>query len=319
MRSSLGHDSLRVVICSGLANAIEKWWIRYIIGPLVVTAPPSLVFGFYEYENVHKSLPHIFVSYLESHQLLIMGIAILYLYLFTIGYGVIQGCSKTKEDIDTKGLLSLFEVLEKVVGAKADRFDSVLNKIESGNLQSDPKEIFLEITQPTQQIALLAEGLHGFFDSIDKSGISFKVTIASIENEKPIGWLYYAPQSEPPRTPMKVLQRPSSSICKAIKTRNIVVVEDFKAEVAKGNDSCYVVSEEIEIDEGSLVCYPIFDPRRDDVPYVLTVVADKRKYFLNRKKPIYKWAIQRFAVRMKLEHHLEVLKHKTATNLKQDG
>jgi hypothetical protein len=165
----------------------------------------------------------------------------------------------------------------------------------------------------------LAEGLHGFFDAIDKTDVSFKVTIASISDGVPIEWFYYTPQSEPPRTPMDVLQNPNSSICRAISTRRMVIIEDFKAEAEKGKDGYYAVESDAEIDNGSLICYPIFDPRRGTVPYVLTVVADKKKHFLKQKKPIYQWVVERFVVRIKLEHHLEELKQKAAEYIENEG
>jgi hypothetical protein len=183
MRASISRDSLRVKICLKLARIIDKWWARFVIGPLLVTAPPSLVFGFYQYTGLHSSLPQAIVKYMLSNQPVAMILAVVYLYLLTVFYGVIQGCSKDKQEIDT----------------------------------------------------------------IDKSGISFKVTIASIENDLPVEWFYYTPPSAPPKTSIDVLQNPNSSICKAIQTRKMVIVEDFRNDVAKGIDSCYVVSDERDI------------------------------------------------------------------------
>lgn len=315
MRSSITHEGFLQKICIKLAKIFEQWWAKYIIGPLIVSAPPGLVFGFYQYESIHEKLPEWLVSYFTTNQFTIIILTPLYVYLLTVIYGAIQGCSQSNDEIDTKGLLSLFDTLEKVVGSKAKRFDNVLWGLETGESHADPATIFLEITQPSQQIALLAEGLHGFFDAIDTSGVSFKVTIASIEGNLPVEWFYYAPECEPPRTPFEVLQQPNSAICRSIKTRRMVVIEDFKSEAEKGDEGFYAVGDGDEIDHGSLICYPLFDPRRGVVPYVLTVVANKKKYFLKRKRPIYQWVVERFVVRMKLEHHLEALKNKASENI----
>ncbi|MET0028513.1 MAG: hypothetical protein ABW101_12850 [Candidatus Thiodiazotropha sp.] len=312
MRSSLSHESRSQKFFKSLARFLEKWWARYILGPLIVSAPPSLLLAFYKFESIHAKLPEAIVKFFIENQFSSLVFAALYIYILTVIYGVIQGFSQGNDEIDTKGLLSLFDTLEKVVGSKAKRFDNVLWGLENGVSDSDPSAIFLEITQPSQQIALLAEGLHGFFDSIDTSGVSFKVTIALIEGGLPVEWYYYAPASEPPRTQMEVLQQPHSSICKAIKSRRMVVIEDFKAEAEKGGEGAYAVGDSAEIDNGSLICYPLLDPRRGVVPYVLTVVADKKKYFQKKKRPIYQWVVERFVVRMKLEHHLEALKNKAS-------
>jgi hypothetical protein len=319
MRSTISHRNRRVAICGYIADRLDKWWAKYVVGPLVITAVPSAVFGFYRYSEIHQKLPDFLVKFLLDNQLFLLIFTAIYIYLLTVIYGMIRGCAKHHEEIGTAGLLSLFTTLERVVGAKASRFDRAVKQLEEDKITANPKELFLEITQPSQQIALLVEAFHGFFDVIDKSSVSFKVTMASIVDGVPVEWFYFAPQSQPPRTPIEVLQRPNSAISRAIAARRMVVVEDFKAEVAKRDNGSYIVKDGVASEDGSLICYPVLDPKRERIPYVLTVVADRKKYFLGVKKPFYEWVFERFVVRIKLEHHLEEIKMKVTDYLEREG
>jgi hypothetical protein len=157
----------------------------------------------------------------------------------------------------------------------------------------------------------LAQGLHAFFGAIDSADIEFKVTVVTVDDQgKPTDWMYFVPDSDPPRTPISVLRSEWSAICRAVARRDIVVVEDIRAEAAKGVQGSYACEDAGSVEEGSLVCYPVFDLRSATTPYAITVVADKKKYFVERKSPIYQWTLKRFALRIRLEHYLLLLKQK---------
>lgn len=55
--------------------------------------------------------------------------------------------------------------------------------------------------------------------------------------------------------------------------------------------------------------YPVIHHYSDLIPYVITVVADKKNYFKIEKKKLYKWIFKHFAMRMGLEHSLLMLKN----------
>jgi hypothetical protein len=86
----------------------------------------------------------------------------------------------------------------------------------------------------------------------------------------------------------------------------LIIIEDLIAEAKKDSDQQHYVPRDNDLDEhGSLICYPIIHTYTGgDVPYVITVVADRRRYFKKGRKRLYNWILKHFAVRMQLEHSL---------------
>ena len=317
MRSTLSEASWRSKACKKLTPIFEKWWARYIFGPLLVSIPPALALGYLRLPKVRAYLDGILPvplgSFLATHEVQLFFLAVFWSYALVALYGAVQGCAKASEEIDTVGLLALFETIEKVVGAKADRFEAATRTLAANASAGD---VFSVITQPDQQIALLGAGLHGFFESLEKE-VAFKVSIAAITDGKPTEWFYYAPPSDPPRTSIETLRRPESAICQAVRRKDLVIVEDFHEELRKGSEKArYVTENTNDCDEGSLLCYPLLRGKSGKIPLVVTVVADRKGYFSHKKRQLYIWILKRFAVRMQLELHLQSLKERVAPHAK---
>lgn len=314
MRTTIGPETKVSRTCRSLAGFFKKWWVRYVLGPVVVSAPPGLVFAYLRFPQVKEAFSSILsqpaIDVVSSYEIGIFVGAVLYVYALTVIYGAVQGCAAKSDEIDYTGLLSLFETLERVVGAKAERFEAALRKVEKEGQNPAGENVFLRITQPDQQIALLTEGLKAFFDAVDREGVSFRVTVAAIEGGIPVEWFYFSPSTDPPRTPIEVLHSPNSAIIKCCKIKDLVIVEDLRKEVQKGEGASYACSDPKNVEEGSLVCYPVLAGKLDEIPYVITIVADKRRYFRDRKSGLYKWMFKRFALRVRLEHYLLALKER---------
>ena len=317
MRAFIGKSTRLVAVCRRIASFADRWWVTFAIRPVLVTFPLTALVFYFRLESVQTDvnghLPSWLINLLATHTTAFLVAAAAWAYLITVTIGWFANCAREHSGIDLDGLMGLYATFERIVGAKEDRFRNALTRVEQKQLGSDPRDVFPEITRPDQQIALLVTGLKGFFDSIDKSGVNFKVTLAAIQRGVPVNWFFFDPSTDPPKTPLEILQAPNSSICRAVKTKDLVVIEDFVREASKEGDNAYVPDPSREVEDGSLICYPIFDPIRGQIPYVLSVVADKKKYFKAANAPLYKWALGKFAVRIRLEHHLLALKEKATS------
>lgn len=293
--------------CVRLSRLISRWWARYILGPIFVTAPPGVVLAFYRFK-LDAHLPAAWAEYLHNHQLHFLVLCGAWVYVLTAAHGWVEHCARKYEGIDVKGLLALFETLEEVVRAKAVRFEGAL-KQKAESSRPTASAVFQEITKPEQQIALLGRAIHGFFSSISE-GVAFKVTIAEIDKSgMPTNWLQYIPEIDSsPKTPIDFLRNPESTICRAVEKKDLVIVEDRKAEAQKrGGTRNHVSQNPKDLEDGSVLCYPVYDVKIG-VPYAVTIVANKRKYFSEANRPIYEWALKKFVLRIRLEHSLLLLK-----------
>jgi hypothetical protein len=294
--------------CAVLERFFAQWWIRYIVKPIVITAPPAICVAYFDLglDKAGFNLPPTVSGFLAQNEIYILAGSLIFVYMAIVAGGVLEYCANKADDgVDNKALLSLFTALELAVGEKVSRFQACWRQAAL-HPRRPASEIFREITQPEQQIVILAQGLLAFFGSIT-SGVSFKVTIASVENGKPVGWVYSLPATDPPTTPWHVLQSPDSSICRAVQTRSIVIVEDLKAEAIRPGHREYVAEDPTRVKPGSLICCPICDANIG-TPYAVTVVANVPRYFLKAKEPIYDWVLKRFSLRIRLERYLLELK-----------
>lgn len=291
--------------------------MKFGVRPLVVTLPFSALALYYRFSDLQLSvngeISSWLVDVLSQHMIIFLFAAATWAYFISLISAWFAHCAERGSAIDLPGLMGLYETFEQIVSAKEGRFRNALMELEKGRLKSDPSAIFLEITRPDQQIALLVMGLRGFFDSLAGNKVNFKVTLATIDGDVPVEWYFFDPGTDPPRTPIEVLRAPNSGIRRAVRTKGVVVIEDLVCEAGKGVDGLYVPDPERKVEDGSMLCYPICDPVRSKVPFVLSVVADRKKYFESAKAPLYEWTLSRFALRIRLEYHLHHLKEKANT------
>lgn len=324
MRSLFIEDGWFGKLMRWLARIIDNGWIKFIVIPVMSTIPPTLIIFFLANgstgndnksgkELSDKALQPI-LDWVLANPYWTVIIAAIYLVIWNAAIGYIQFYSQNHEEIDSRGLLTLFEVLESVVGAKAQRFGGFVKEFLGENGAGDAGKTFEGITKPDQQIALLANGIHAFFDAIDKDGVSFRVSVIALEDGVPSDYYYYFPNSEPPRTPIEIIKSDESSVSYCIAKKKILIISDLQSEAIKSDNRHYIPSQEEAHEEGSLLCYPVIHHYSDTVPYAITVVADKKGYFSCEKRKFYNWIFRHFAVRIGLEHSLLILKEGVTTN-----
>lgn len=322
-------EKAKLISIEKLADIVGTWWIKHIIIP-VITVIPFAVINFQIKASSGKdgaappnaSFWSDLPGYASEYPYMAIIISAVYLiFVNAIVNKLVEFKSVREEEggVSQKELLKLFEVLEVIVAQKSRRFGNASSELLAANGRaSTPAEVFKAITQPNEQIALLIYGLYAFFDAIDKKGVSFKVTIVKIENGKPVDWLFHYPEDPPPSTEMVRLQSKESSISSCLAKKKILVVDSISDELSKAGGRRYIARISGESEEGSLLCYPVAHRYTNDIPYVITVVADQDGYFSSDKAKLYEWVFKHFAVRICLEQSLLVIKGRVEENESQD-
>ena len=290
MRKLLSEQGKLGRCCCWLSKLINIWWVKYFMLPLLQTAPPGFIIFSIDHKNsvdagkatetantaVDNPIFNETVTYLADNPYMAFSMAAVYLIVLNGFISLIKDNCNQVEEIDSKGLLTLFEALEAIVGAKANRFGEYLKSYTNGTKSS--AEVFSDITRPDQQIALIAAGLHGFFDAIDTVGVNFRVCVILVEDGIPSDFYYYHPISEPPKAEIEDLQSDESTVSACIRKKDIVIVPDVHEPIGKGEKRKYVGSTSGQ-DQRSIICYPVMHRYTDAIPYVIAVVADKKDYF----------------------------------------
>lgn len=210
--------------------------------------------------------------------------------------------------VGDKSVLKLFKVLEEIVGPKAERFMEFHRRVRISAPAPDPSDVFREITQPEQQIALAIRGVHTFFDAFDTKDVDFACAIVLTGSDHQ-QWVWYAhwPPSEPPLAPASTGSHTDHPVRRAFETRKIVIVEDWASEQRRLRSRPVAnapVTGADEPEDASMLCYPVVYGSGQDVPFVIVVTARRRKYFRKEQKELYKWILSHFEVRIRLEHAL---------------
>lgn len=297
-----------------VVEILQTWWSRYILRPIFVSILPIFL-AFYGTDPVHervKSFSPRVTNFFDYHVLEILTCATLFIFFMTVLYGWIERKAKSSGSIADKELHTLLKVLDGVVGAKAERFGKYLRGATSTEYLA-PGTVFAEITKPDEQIALLGQALYSYFESIDQDHVNLRVGVAALKNcELEDDWLYFAPQTQPPRTPLSTLRHPDSTISACIRKMDIVIVEDTQKESCKERGRNFLAaSPEASDEEGSIICYPIIQPATRQVVCVLSAYANKKGYFAIKKKAIYKKVFEHFSLRIRLEDSLWQLKRRS--------
>lgn len=300
-------------LSSGWINTIEfleRPYIRFGVAPLFLLGIPTLFFFYYTEEFVknlvikHDTSGYI-VTFLDDYSVLVFVISILLLYLYNALPNIVSYFKDSISKLTVPMLLTLKECLEQVVISKADRFNTEVSKCKDKPLEDG--EIFNAITNPKQQLIALTYALYEFLNGI-ADDIDFKVRIVQINDNTPVGWISHAPQHKPPHTDISVLQRADSAVNACLNSRSLEVIDDIEKEASKPRDSRYVMGHtNVDDEKGSLLCYPVAHSTTDCYPYVITVSADK-PYFREKEKELYRWILDQFALRIRLEHSLLILK-----------
>lgn len=288
----------------------RSFWINNLLVPLAQAVPAALLITT---QRLHDGLSSSSPIYdlIKEHPYRASIIAVVYLVLLNALIASIKRLARGRRHVGITDILRLFTVLEEVVGSKSSRFQDAAQKyLKKGSEKPAPGDIFREITQPDQQIALLNRGLYAFFEAINrKQSTEISTALVMIGDDGlPTKWFHYWPISSPPLASIADLKQEDSTVRVAVRTKRIVIVEDIKAESKKPKSKRQYRPTGAEDEEGSLICYPIIDGASGKIPYVVAVLADRKKHFVKRKKRLYRWILSHFEVRIRLEHSLSLLR-----------
>lgn len=219
--------------------------------------------------------------------------------------------ARSKGVVAGRDYMTLFEVLERVVGVKAERFEDWAGRA------ADPRglsaeQIFENITQPQEQIKLIWEGLHTFYSSIASAeSVAFEVYAAPVADGAIADWDYCCPWGASPKIAIDDARKRGNPVSGAVESKRPVIIEDMTARVKLGRKR---IGAPLHDEEGSAICYPVVSDKGRSVIYIVVVVADKKGYFSKKRKALYDWIFGHFKVRVSLEHSLFILKAKGRTH-----
>lgn len=292
-----------------IAEFTYDWKSRYILKPIFNAILPIAIV-FYDADPIHSKLQQIspeLVTYLDKNVLTLLIWLACVIFLFTLFIAFIKKSVEENNSIEDIALYSLLKVLTNVIGAKSERFSKQISILKT-NTSSKPCDVFNKITQPLDQIKLIAQAAQSFFEIIDKESVTIKLGLAEVtDGVIQDNWLYFAPHNYTPRTQPFELKDVSSALAGCLKKKSIIIVEDTEKESAKKSSKYFQKMSDDTRDEGSIICCPILNDH-GKVIYILSISADKKNYFQLKKKTIYQKYIEHFSLRMRLEHNLISLK-----------
>ena len=206
--------------------------------------------------------------------------------------------------------IKILEILSEgftgIVCDKTVEFDKHYNKPEINN-----ECIFRAITNPIIRIQNLIYKLH-YFLKITNSNLNFLVRMAKMKDDKPVDWFKHnAPPEKRPRTVIRELDFENSALRLCIKEREIIIIEDVEKESKKENPRFKITQKD---QKGSLICYPVYHIETETHPYVI-IISTPSVFFKETKKEYYEWILELFAVRIKLEHSLSLIREKNQSCL----
>ncbi|CDG51214.1 conserved hypothetical protein [Halomonas sp. A3H3] len=305
MKTSLNPQDKTTKILTRLEKAFDLWWVKFFVGPVIQVLPLAL-FARLMMIPVGEEEGRVAALHQFSLDNPLLATTIIVL-LSVILNGLLAApaylLSRLKR-VEGHDLMTLFVVLEKVVGSKAQRFESwaVQANRENGALTSG--EIFDKITQPREQINLIWQGIYTFFDTIDKGNVKLDLFVASVENGCISEWEFEWPKSTPPWLSLGNVKK-GHPLYKCLEKKRIIVVDDITQPIKIGRKKD---GQPLHDEEGSAICYPIHCEGGRTIPYVIVLRASKKGYFKTSHKELYDWIFSHFKIRVSLEHSLLTLK-----------
>lgn len=285
----------------------NNWLVQYVIAPALLALPPWAVNQLLENNAaktwLSKNFPDV-AQFLNTYNVLFFAAAAVYSYvLLAIAGAIVKRAAST--DVDRHDLLALLQAIDGVVGAKLGRF----SKHARGNSLT-AENAFATITDPVVQIAEITRCIAEYFNAAlpPKQKRLIRVVLAEITNDRISDIVCFFPQDAPIQSSIKDLNKPNSAIMTAVRTRRVVVIDDIAKELRRSNPS-YVATGNQEDHVGSIICYPVVTGPKQ-VSFVISIHCEEDKWFRRARAGVYGLALDRFALRMKLEYELLQLKEK---------
>lgn len=310
-------DSAGKKVCKSIVKLCDSWLVKYIFTPILFVQPPILLTILATKNELQNDVvswvgPAIGKFISESALLIIIG-SFLYLVVMRAIYAAIRNCAKPERELEVDDLVALVNAINIIVGEKTRRM-AIEAKAALGLNNICGRETFLQITRPDQQIPLLIRGLRSVFVYMHTANATFRVGLLRIDNNKAIHWYSFDPESQPPRTHAAVLNAPTSTVSRCIKTKSIIVIDNVQKELKKKSKNIrrFMRGNLQAEDEGSQLCYPIIHSATGNVEYVVTIAGNRSESLKAKYSELYTWIINHFSVRICMEHSLLIMKEKTS-------
>lgn len=297
--------------CRKCLDLQEKFLVKYFIKPICFTLPATLLMAILVNPNflmqLKKFLPLKYVDNAISNSLIFFILLTLLFYLFKIINPLLKKWATPCREIKIEDVAQILREIEIVVNSKMECFEKSAREVS--NSKKNTSEIFDAIVQPDQQIGLLIHGIHAYFEYLHPN-INFRVGLLRIENDKIIKWLFYVPKTYQPKTDIKTLNSSNSSIMRAIKQKQPILIENVRKEIEKParKDKNYIKGNSHSNNMGSQLTIPIIHPLTKSVEYVISIASDKINSMSGKNYEMYKWILGHFIDRINLEHNLYILK-----------
>lgn len=282
----------------------QKWWLKYVLLPLVFLAIPLLLIGALKGEGPLPSVPFL-VKLEPGDQRTIFIFCALIIYAYKVIPEAVRGAITNGPNLTLERALLLIESLEKIVETKYLRFNGELAELERRRTRATGAEIFNRITRPEQQIAFVLQVLHAFIQELDQS-VVFKVRLIRVceDSGRALDWFYYVPPDDHPYAPAARLNEQETLFSACARRNGLVVVEDIAKELREPSRNFL----KFESGMGSALCYPMRRSGQKHPGFVLAISANKPGFFQNKQKRLYNWVLSKFAQRIRLEYTLLRLK-----------
>ena len=313
-------------LCHTLSGICHSAQCQFLYIPLLITVPSALfVLALSDVGTFGNAITKV-IGYAPDHiNYWRFGVFFLLQYLVCLApqlLKLVDKCSVPACCLSRDDLVAVIGALGTVVDHKNSRFLAAARGFNGKTL--DGNTVFMTITKPDQQIALLVDAIGGIFEYLKQGGVDFRVGLAIVgegENGKPQpkDWFAFYPRHEPPKTSMKVLASPSSAIGSALKCGKMVIVEDMQKALKKqspGGQRC--VRGSLQEDENaSILALPVLCPNTRKPIYVISILGKAAGCLTKKEKELYQWVLDLFVTRIILEHHLLLMKE--ACHERQDA
>lgn len=296
-----------------LFDIYSNWYIRLFFVPVALVVPPASINALYTNKGIktflHSNFPDFFnfiAPIGHEHVIFFNFFVLLYPAAFLAVGGLIAKRAQAN-GLNVTGLLALLASIDQIVGVKNTRFAKNLSNVS----QLTKESAFEAITEPQTQIAEIVRSICDFFNATraGKNKPLIRVALAVMKGNKITDLPVFFPTDEPIRTSIANLNSPNCSFIIAAKTKKMILISDISKELKKPlAKRKYISTENDQDNNGSIICHPI--RTKLGVPYVISIHCEEPGYFKDEFKELYEHSLERFALRMNLEHSLLMIKEK---------
>lgn len=310
------YSSTNIAEGAAVFKLLSRIWrykypiLLYVVASAVAQMGPYFFRSLNIQQSVAKASPLLAEVMLANEPSIIAINTLLSISIALFGIPKIKTALSQHLPLNELGLLTFLRMLDVPVEYKLDRFSKkaheVLSAGDSLNRKvTNPKSIFNEITQPDKQINTIIEAIWYYYKSIDSGNTKIKVVLFFINNGiiDP-GEVYYFPRDCAPNTSTDLISDPRTALMRSVRSGKMVVIDSVK------NPPKDVIFARAEGDDrdGSLVCAPIKVNRLQQVRMVISLFAEKPKYFTKNDTEIYKFVLEPFQKRLIIEYCLLKIK-----------